>query len=209
MRKASWTYEQPPGGEGAVGLEDYIVYTAEENAAGKVTSLLRRQDELYLVVDQGAPPLTHDRRAVPWAHVRDVDHAALAVNLSLSASELDRMPELDPGLAVEPHPSEEHPGAAARRVTDLPPEADPAPASPDARGPEDRSVLYAASLGLGLFAVLGLLGVVALVSVSGGDLVPFFLVPIALGALSLFLGYKLWRRPYEGPPEGRSDGASR
>jgi hypothetical protein len=201
MRKAPWTYEQPPGGEGAVGLEDYVVYTAEGKAAGKVTSLLRRQDELYLVVDQGSPPLTHDRRAVPWTDIRDVDHAALAVSLALSASELDRVSKLDPGLAVEPPPSEEHVQAAARRVTDLPPSVKPAPASPEARGPEDRSLLYAATLGVGLFAVLGLLGVVALVSVSGGDLVPFFLVPIALGAISLFLGYKLWRRPYEGPPE--------
>jgi hypothetical protein len=201
MRKAPWTYEQPPGGEGAVGLEDYVVYTSEGTAAGKVTSLLRRRDELYLVVDRGSPPLSHDRRAVPWAEVSGVDHAALAVSLALSVSEFERAAELDPGLAVEPASSETRADAGARRMVDLPPEANPGPASNQARGPEDRSLLYAASLGLGLFAVLGLLGVVALVSVSGGDLVPFFLVPIALGALSLVLGYKLWRRPYEGPPE--------
>jgi hypothetical protein len=205
MSKAPWSYEQPPGGEGAVGLEDYVVYTSDGQTAGKVTSLVRRQDELYLVVDRGSPPLSHDRRAVPWAKIADVDHGALAVTLKFSA-ELDRMPELDPRLAVEPAPSEEHAGASARRVTDLPPDADPGPASPDDRGPTDRTFLYAASLGLGLLAVLSLLGVVALLTASSTELVPFLLIPIALGATSLLLSYKLWQRPYEKPSENRSGG---
>ena len=64
-------------------------------------------------------------------------------------------------------------------------------------------------LGLGLVAVLSFLAVVALLSAGGDWLAFFFLVPVLLGAASLFLGYRLWRRPYEEPPEGRSGSARR
>ena len=199
MPDASWTYEQPPGGRGAEGLEDYVAYTAEGEPAGKVTSLLDRGGDVLVVVDRGSPPFTHDRRAVPWAQVADVDHAALAVRLRLSAKELDRVASLDPELAVEPATGEESAEATALRTADLPAEARPGAFSPDGPRAGDRPYLYAAALGAGLFAVLGLLGVIALVTVGGGDLVPFFLIPIVLGALALLLAYRLWRRPHEDP----------
>jgi hypothetical protein len=199
MPDASWSYEQPPGGRGAEGLEDYVAYTAEGEPAGKVTSLLDRGGDVLVVVDRGSPPFTHDRRAIPWAQVADVDHAALAVRLRLSAEELDRVARLDPELAVEPATGEESAEATALRTTDLPAEARPRAFSPDGPRASDRPYLYAAALGAGLFAVLGLLGVIALVTVGGGDLVPFFLIPIVLGALALLLAYRLWRRPHEGP----------
>lgn len=199
MPDASWTYEQPPGGRGAEGLEDYVAYTAEGEPAGKVTSLLDRGGDVLVVVDRGSPPFTHDRRAIPWAQVADVDHAALAVRLRLSAEELDRVASLDPELAVEPATGEESAEATTLRTADLPAEARPRAFSPDGPRAGDRPYLYAAALGAGLFAVLGLLGVIALVTVGGGDLVPFFLIPIVLGALALLLAYRLWRRPHEGP----------
>jgi hypothetical protein len=202
MHDAPWTYEQPPGGRGDEGLEDYVAYTVEGDPAGKVTSLLRRAGDVFVVVDLGTPPFTHDRRAVPWSQVDGVDHAALAVRLRLSADQLDRVRRLDPDLAVEPAPGEESAEATALRTADLPPGSRPHAAPAGGRGPVDRPYLYAAALGTGLLAVLGLLGAVLLVESGGGDLVPFFLVPIALGAVALLLGYRLWQRPYEGPPPG-------
>ena len=59
--------------------------------------MLQAKDDLYVVVDRGEPPVTHDRRAVPWEAVESVDHSALAMRLAQPASELDRAPELDPG----------------------------------------------------------------------------------------------------------------
>lgn len=200
MAKADWTYELPPGGGDTAGLEDYVAYTAEGEPAGKVTTVLRRGESLYLVVDRGAPPLTHDRRAIPWESVEAVDHAALAVKVGLSTAELDEALELDPGKAVEPAPGEESPRTAAVRVVELP--ASPA-APPDARGPADRTLLYGASLGLGLVAVLTFLIAVALVGARGSSLAPAFAAPLVLGALAAFLVFRLWRRPYAGPPEGR------
>jgi hypothetical protein len=200
MPDARWTYEQPPGGRGAEGLEDYVAYTAEGDPAGKVTSLLRHAGDVLVVVDRGSPPFTHDRRAIPWAQVEGVDHAALAVRLRLSAAQLEGVPRLDPDLAVEPAAGEESAEATALRTADLPAEARPHASSPEGRRPADRPYLYAAALGAGLFAVLGMLGAVALVTAGGGDLVPFFLVPLVLGAVALLLAYRLWRRPYEGPP---------
>jgi hypothetical protein len=196
MHRARWTYEQPPGGRGAEGLEDYLVYTGDGEPAGKVTSLLRRGADVYVVVDRGSPPFSHDRRAVPWDEVADVDHAGPAVKLRLSQSELDRAHQLDPDLGVEPG---EGVPAPELRTTDVPAEARPRTFPTDGRRVADRPHLYAAALGVGLLAALGLLGAVALVTAGGGDLVPLFLVPILLGALALLLAYRLWRRPHERP----------
>ncbi len=149
------------------------------------------------------PPLTHDRRAVPWDDVAELDHASLAVRLRLSAAELERALRLDPALAVEPDASSGESRSSAKRVTELPPDSGPQVAAPESARPADRSLLYAATVGAGLLAVLGMLGAVALVTAGSGDLIPFFLVPIVLGAVALLLGYRLWRRPYEAPPEGR------
>lgn len=203
MSKAQWTYEHPPVGAGASGLEGYAAYTAQGEPAGKVASLLRRQKDLYLLIEGGLPPLTHDRRAVPWDDVAEVDHGALAVRLRLSAAELGRALQLDPSQAVEPHASTDDRAGEAARVTDLPADARLQALESESDRPADRSLLYAATIGAGLFAVLGMLGAVALVGAGRTGLVPFFLVPIALGAIALLLAYRLWRRPYEGPPEGR------
>jgi hypothetical protein len=161
-----------------------------------VTSLLRRGADVYVVVDRGSPPFSHDRRAVPWDEVADVDHAGPAVKLRLSQSELDRAHQLDPDLGVEPG---EGVPAPELRTTDVPAEARPRTFPTDGRRVADRPHLYAAALGVGLLAALGLLGAVALVTAGGGDLVPLFLVPILLGALALLLAYRLGRRPHERP----------
>jgi hypothetical protein len=117
VSRASWTYELPAAGGETGGLEEYVVYAADGEPVGKVTVVLEADDDLYVVVDRGAPPLTHDRRAVPWEAVEAVDHSALAVTLAQPATELDGALELDPAKAVEPAVGEQRPDAEAVRVT--------------------------------------------------------------------------------------------
>lgn len=206
MAKAPWTYEVPPAGGETAGLEEYVVYDAHGERVGKVTVVLRAPDGLHLVVDRGAPPLTHDRRAVPWEQVESVDHSALAVKLDRPASELDSALELDPEKAVEPGPGEQWASAAeAARVTDLPEVAPDSVPPGGSAGPADRPFLYGGALGAGLIAVFLLLaGVVLIAGGAGGwSLIPFVAAAL-LGLASLALAYQLWRRPYEGPPERRA-----
>jgi len=49
--KATWTYQVPPAGADATGLEDYVVETREGEAAGKVISSsdFTREFALFLV----------------------------------------------------------------------------------------------------------------------------------------------------------------
>ena len=89
MSRAPWTYELPAAGGETGGLEEYVVYAVDGEPVGKVTVVLEAEDDVYVVVDRGAPPLTHDRRAVPWESVEAVDHSALAVTLAQPAAELD------------------------------------------------------------------------------------------------------------------------
>ena len=168
MTKAPWTYELPAAGGETGGLEEYVVYAADGDAVGKVTVVLRVDEDFYLVVDRGEPPLTHDRRAVPWADVESVDHSALAVTLAQPASNLDRAPELDPGKAVEPKVDEQRARADAVRVTRLPENVMPVTVPADAPRAADRPFLYGGALALGLFAVFLVLVGVALVTAGAG-----------------------------------------
>jgi hypothetical protein len=43
--KATWTYQVPPAGADATGLEDYVVETREGEAAGTVIAFLDRDGE--------------------------------------------------------------------------------------------------------------------------------------------------------------------
>ena len=202
MSRAPWTYELPAAGGETGGLEEYVVYAVDGEPVGKVTVVLEAEDDVYVVVDRGAPPLTHDRRAVPWESVEAVDHSALAVTLGQPAAELDEALELDPEKAVEPSPGEQHARAEAVRVTRLPESVMPVTVSPDAAGPADRPFLYGGALGLGLLAVFLVLAGVALITAgAGGWSLIAFAAAAVLGAASLATAYRLWRRPYEGPPE--------
>ncbi len=202
MSRAPWTYELPAAGGETGGLEEYVVYAADGEAVGKVTVVLEADDDLYVVVDRGAPPLTHDRRAVPWETVEAVDHSALAVKLAQPAAELDQALELDPAKAVEPAAGEQRPDAEAVRVTRLPESVMPVTVPAGEAGPADRPFLYGGALGLGLLAVfLVLVGVALITAGAGGWSLIAFVGASVLGSASLATAYRLWRRPYESPRE--------
>ncbi len=202
MSRAPWTYELPAAGGETGGLEEYVVYAADGEPVGKVTVVLEADDDLYVVVDRGAPPLTHDRRAVPWEAVEAVDHSALAVTLAQPATELDGALELDPAKAVEPAVGEQRPDAEAVRVTRLPEPLMPVTVPAGAAGPADRPFLYGGALGLGLLAVfLVLVGVALVTAGAGGWSLIAFVGASVLASASLATAYRLWRRPYEGPRE--------
>ena len=202
MSRAPWTYELPAAGGETGGLEEYVVYAADGDAVGKVTVVLEVDDDLYVVVDRGAPPLTHDRRAVPWERVEAVDHSALAVTLAQPAAELDEALELDPAKAVEPAAGEQRPDAEAVRVTRLPESVVPVTVPVGEAGPADRPFLYGGALGLGLVAVFLVLAGVALVTAgAGGWSLIAFVGASVLGSASFATAYRLWRRPYERPRE--------
>jgi ribosomal protein L14E/L6E/L27E len=202
VSRAPWTYELPAAGGETGGLEEYVVYAADGEAVGKVTVVLEADDDLYVVVDRGAPPMTHDRRAVPWETVEAVDHSALAVKLAQPAAELDEALELDPAKAVEPAAGEQRPDAEAVRVTRLPKSVMPVTVPAGEAGPADRPFLYGGALGLGLLAVfLVLVGVALITAGAGGWSLIAFVGASVLGSASLATAYRLWRRPYESPRE--------
>jgi len=65
VREADWTFEIPPATADAAGIEDYQVESAVAEPLGKVKTLLRRDDELFLALEAGIPPLVKRIRAVP------------------------------------------------------------------------------------------------------------------------------------------------
>jgi hypothetical protein len=194
VARAEWTYQVARGGEPAAGLDEYVVAAASGETVGKVQTLLRRGDELFLAVDRGSPPLTHDVRAVPWSAVERVDHQALSVRLRIGEDALAQALELDPAKGVEDGDAE------AVRVTELPPELRPSTDPGRAAGPVDRST-YVLAMGLGALGLLALLGVVvALTSEEEPGWVPvLFAVPAVLFVVSGALAYRTYRVPYERP----------
>jgi hypothetical protein len=187
--KATWTYQVPPAGADATGLEDYIVETREGEAAGKVIALLERDGDRYVVFDTGNPPVTRKRNAVPWRDVESVDHDTLTVRLSLTEGDLAATVELDPANEIEGGEAE------AVRVTQLPREF--TPSSGPEQGPTDRPTYIGAIavFALGLIALLGL----ALIASSSDFTWEFalFLVPALFLAAAGVLAYRTFREPYE------------
>lgn len=187
MRTVSWTYEVPPAAAGAVGLEDYQVEGADGEPLGKLKVVVRREGELFVVVEGGAPPVYRAVRAFPWRSVGEIDHEAVTVRLAAEA-EAEGV-ELDPGNAVQAGRAE------ARRITDLPGEAGPAAASAAAPGPVDRPS-YLGGLGLSLLGVFATLAVVAIGSASDAAWVwALAVVPALLLAAGGLATYRFFRRP--------------
>lgn len=187
--KATWTYQVPPAGADATGLEDYVVETREGAAAGKVIALLDRDDERYVVFDTGNPPVTRRRRAVPWRDVESVDHDTLTVRLALTGGDLAAAVELDPANEIEGDEAE------AVRVTQLPREL--TPSSGPEQGPTDRPTYIGAIalFALGLIALLGLA-----LGASSTDFTwefALFVVPALFLAAAGVLAYRTFREPYE------------
>ena len=186
QQQAEWTYEVPKAGAGSAGLEEYQVETSSGEHTGKVMTVLRKEESIYLAVEAGTPPIKRDLRAIPWGDVAEVDHAALIIRLRPSV-DVDQTLMLDPGKAVEDGPAdatlaEEGPGRF----------------DPDASGPVDRTLPYAATFALVAFGLLALLAIVALASaVDAGWIWLLLAVPAALLLGALVSGYKLFRRPFE------------
>jgi hypothetical protein len=184
--RATWTYEVPPAGADAAGLEDYLVETREGEPAGKVVALLEREGERFLLFDSGTPPLAKDRRAARWEELAEIDHDTLTITLRTS---LDETLELDPANEVEDG------NAEAVRVTDLP-HGLTGPVAPEA-GPTDRPTYAAAIV---LFA-LGLLALLALALAASTTEFTWEFVLVAIPALLIaaatVAAYRAWRRPYE------------
>src|SRR5215211_452910 len=164
------TYETPPGGADATGLEDYVVETSRGERIGTVVDSVEEGGGRWVIVETGMPPFKRDRRAIPWNEVEEVDHDSLAVRVAAPAADsLERLP--DSGREGE---------ARARRVTDS-----PAPrfvATGEVAGPTDRSGILFAALASFALGLLTLLGVLAVLSRRGSDW-PYaaaLLVPAAL-----------------------------
>ena len=191
MGRADWTYEVPPAGADAAGLEEYVVEAASGEPVGKVQTLLRRGEEIVVAVERGRPPATHDVRAVPWSDVDRVDHEALSVRLRGGPERLDAAPELDPGKGVEGA------GAEAIRVTELPHELRQPSTPGEQAGPVDRPT-YAVALGLfalGLGAFLAV--VMATAAIDADWKYVLFAIPALVFAAAGVVGYRAWRVPYE------------
>lgn len=187
--RATWTYEVPPAGADATGLEDYLVETRTGEAAGKVVALLEREGERFLLFDSGAPPVARHRRAARWEDVAEIDHDTLTVTLGTG---------LEDALEVDSANQAEAGDAEATRVTELPFELT-RPALPE-RGPTDRPTY---TVGLVLFAV-GLVALLALVlAATGTDFsweFGLFAIPALLLGAAAVAVYRSWREPYERKP---------
>src|ERR671918_2627235 len=151
MRRAPWTYEVPAAGADSVALEEYVVEEASGEPVGKVMTVLERRGELYVAVERGTPPLTHDLRAVPWKDIERIDHSSLTVRLGLRKEGIEETLQLDPKKRVEGERAEAH------RLTELPRAIRPS-TTPGAAGPVDRPpyIVALGSFALGLLALLAL-----------------------------------------------------
>ena len=185
----NWTYQLPAAGEGATGLEDYVVEDRAGRRIGKVAAVLRRGPETFVAVETGAPPASRDLRVVPWDDV-DVNHDSLVVRLSIAASEVDRLSALDRGRSVEPEDAE------ATRVADVP--GRPAPTAPaEPAGPVDR-LAFVVPLGCGLLGVFAAL-VFAIWATSDRTITwewALLAVPLGLFVAALVGSYRIFRNPY-------------
>jgi hypothetical protein len=190
--RASWTYEVPPAGADAAGLEDYMVETLDGEATGKVVAVVERSGERYLVFDTGTPPVAKERRAARWEDVAEVDHDTLNVTLRLAARDLENALELDPANEIEDG------DADAVRVTDLPRHL--TPTAVPKRGPTDRATYARAIV---LFA-LGLLALFVLTLAAGATDFSWefalFVVPAGLIVAAGIAVYRAWLQPYERTP---------
>jgi hypothetical protein len=185
-----WTFELPLAGDGATGLEDYVVENARGDHAGQVGAVLRHDEGIFLAVERGTPPLRSDLVVVPWRAVREVDHETLTVHLELEPDELDRAPRLNRDRKVE------QADADATRVTEIP--GSPVGArSATEPGPVDRPS-YAVVVWSGVLGVFAAL--VLFIFASGTDFgweFGLFVIPAALIVFAAVQAFRLLRNPYE------------
>jgi hypothetical protein len=187
MADAPRTYESPPAGSDAVGLEDFVVEIRGGDRIGTVVATVEEDAHRWIVIEQGTPPFRRDRRAVPWDDVESVDYDALIVHL-----------RSQPSLADVPLGSEgEH--ADAERVTELA-GAPKSGRTGDVAGPTDRGgtwFIAFASFALGMLTLLAVVMGLSLRSVDSRPAWLLLAVPVLLLLTAAVVGYRLWRSPYE------------
>jgi PRC-barrel domain len=187
--KEQWTYEVPPAGAGASGLEDYQVETCDGEIVGKIISVLDHEGDRLLAFDTGLPPFVRERRAARWEDIIAIDHDALTVRIGFAKRELGEALELDPANQIEGGEAD------AVRLTDLP--NDMTEVKSRATGPVDKPsyVLAIACFAGGLLLLLAL----ALAAGSADFTWEFtlFLFPALLFASAAVVAYRAYRQPYE------------
>ena len=95
------TFEVPPGGADATGLEDYGVELRGGERIGTIVGSVEEGGRRWLVVETGLPPFKRDRRAIPWSEIEHVDHDALLVTVAPPTAET--FPRLPGGRARRRH----------------------------------------------------------------------------------------------------------
>lgn len=190
MARAGWTYELPPPTGDSVWLEEYLVYDRDGEPAGKVFAVLEREGRRWLGVERDHLPLRHDRRAVPFDAVRELDHENLAVHLALDAAGIDVALELDPERGSVD-------GGDARRLVVPPPGETPPRRDTGAPGPVDRPRSVVAPLLL-ICGALSLMGAMALYGADPSTIrLVWFAVPAAFFVLAGVTGYRAWALPWQ------------
>jgi hypothetical protein len=194
MKDGVWTYELPPVGADSQGLEDYEARTADGEHVGVVVGLVRRDGEMYLLVDAGVmPPLIHRRIAVAWQYVARVDHSALTVELALDRAGLE-----EAALALDASKAVHGPGAAAARVTRLP-RAFTHPGRSGVERPVTERGSAFVVLVLAAAAPFSMFMIVAVWIARGlaGSEYGLLAIPLLLATLAFALeGYRLYREPH-------------
>jgi hypothetical protein len=194
MKYAGWSYELPATGAASEGLEDYEARDAEGEHVGVVVGLVRRAEEMFVLVDAGAmPPFIHRRLAVRWEDVAAVDHAALVVQLAVDRAGLE-----EAALGLDPKNAVHGRGAEAAR-TPLPVAlTGSVPAGTE--GPVERgsAVVMAALAAAAPFSLFVLVALWIARGLSGWEYALLGL-PFVLAALTVALaGYRLYREPHLG-----------
>ena len=193
MPKADFTYEVRRGPQEPVAIEDYVVRTSEGDSAGTVGALLARGGERLLVVDSGVPAIRGTHRVIPWSCVERVDHAAIAVWLTLDAAGFERTAlELDPDQAVE----EGEGNADARRIAEPPDDLIPA-ARTELRGPVEKTRWLTTIAGLVAMSFTALLAAMVVAATGDNTWIVLFVLPAALAVVTGALAYRQYRDPYE------------
>ena len=194
MPDAPRSYESPPAGADAAGLEDYVVEASDGERIGTVVTVAEQEGEPFLVVEAGVPPAKRNRRAIPWSEVAEVDHDALTVSLRIGRRDVDA------ARAYEKSDESEGGDADAQRVTQPPGGVPAAGPTGDVAGPRDSSlwVVALASTLLGIFSALGIVIALSMKDVGNSGAWFALLIPVVLIGIGGLAGYRLWRNPYEG-----------
>jgi hypothetical protein len=187
MARAEWTYELPPATGDRIWLEEYLVYDRDGTSVGRVFAVLEHVGRRWLGVEREPLPTRHDRRAVAFEAIAELDHENTAVHLTLGPDEIEETLELDPGNGVEQ-------GAEAQRVTRI--RLVEPPLRPSPREPVDQGLL----LGAGLLALFGLLALWAVFVLWGtstaSTALPLLAVPGLLFGASAFLVCRARSQPW-------------